>query len=125
MARERKAKDMTMRKLATICPTEPAICSPEPAGIAVTDLTLGKTEAKEAPAKETGAPDILLVSLEEKEKNLNEEITSAIKEELAAESIYASAKQRAKDARKAYQEFLAQYRSEISLPLLQEMIKRG
>ena len=114
MAGERKAKDMTMQKLATICPPGTTV-----------ELTLGKTEAKEAPAKETGAPDILLVSLEAKEKNLNEEITSAIKEELAAESIYASAKQRVKEARKAYQEFLAQYRSEISLPLLQEMIKRG
>lgn len=116
---------MTMRKLATIFPPEPAICSPEPAGIAVKNLTLGKTEAKEAPEKEAGAPDILMISLDAKEKYLNEEITSAIKEELAAESIYASAKQRVKEARKAYQEFLAQYRNEISLPLLQEMIKRG
>ena len=114
MAGERKAKNMTMRKLATICPPGTTV-----------DLTLGNTEAKEAPAKEASTPDILLVSLEAKEKNLNEEITSAIKEELAAESIYASAKQRVKEARKAYQEFLAQYRNEISLPLLQEMIKRG
>jgi len=104
---------MTMRKLATICPTDTTV-----------ELTPGNTEEKEAPANETGAPDILLVSLEAKEKNLDEEITSAIKEGLAAESIYASAKQRVKEARKAYQEFLAQYRSEISLPLLQEMIKR-
>lgn len=113
MAKERKVKTMTMQKLATICPTDTTV-----------ELTPGNIEEKETTAKETGAPDILMVSLETKEKNLNEEITSAIKEELAAESIYTSAKQRVKEARKAYQEFLAQYHKEVSMPLLQEMIKR-
>lgn len=112
MAGERKAKDMTMRKIPVAYPESEEL---------PTEITL----EKEPSAKEADAPDILMISLDAKEKNLNEEITSAIKEELAAESIYASAKQRVKDARKAYQEFLAQYRSEISLPLLQEMIKRG
>lgn len=113
MEKERKVKTMTMRKLATICPTDTTV-----------ELTPGNTEEKETTAKETGAPDILMISLEAKEKALNEEITSAIKEELAAESIYSSAKQRVKEARKAYQEFLTQYQKEISLPLLQEMINR-
>ena len=116
MAKERKVKDMTKQKIPLIYP--------EGEELPTTEITPENTEGKEAPANETGAPDIPMISLEAKEKNLDEEITSAIKEELAAESIYATAKQRVKEARKAYQEFLAQYRSEVSLPLLQEMIKR-
>ncbi len=107
---------MTMRKLATICPKSEEELT--------TEITLEKTEEPTIETKESPSPDILMVSLETKEKNLNEEITSAIKEELAAESIYTSAKQRVKEARKAYQEFLTQYHKEVSMPLLQEMIKR-